>query len=114
MKEESILLGSQILDRELIDAEFLPVGKVDDIELDGEPGKPLRVTALLVGPGAWSARLPSFIRWVVEKFGGTRINLIDSASRIQRKSACSATGSVSHRDEGVSWGATHLGVGRRR
>jgi len=36
----------------------VPCGIVDDVELEGESGGELKVTALLVGVGAWAERLP--------------------------------------------------------
>lgn len=58
----------QVLDHEVVDSNDVPCGMVDDIELEGSPGAELRVTALLVGVGAWSDRLPElvgrFVRWM--------------------------------------------------
>jgi sporulation protein YlmC with PRC-barrel domain len=55
-------LGCGLLDLPLIDCDGKCCGIVDDIELRGGPGEPLRVEALLVGPGAYSGRLP---RWAM-------------------------------------------------
>jgi len=76
MKAVALDLVREVLDHELIDVEGVPCGMVDDIELDGEPGKPLRVVALLTGPAVAQARLARWmahlLRWL---FGGrhTRI-----------------------------------------
>ena len=51
------LLGLEVLDRQLIDAEDELCGKVDDLELDSSGGRP-RVTAIVFGPAAWPDRLP--------------------------------------------------------
>jgi sporulation protein YlmC with PRC-barrel domain len=46
----------EILDHEVVDAAGMPCGMVDDVVLDGHPGAPLTIVALLVGPGAWLPR----------------------------------------------------------
>ena len=51
-------LAYGVLDHQLVDSEGRRCGKVDEIELEGKAGAELRVTALLVGPGAWRGRLP--------------------------------------------------------
>jgi hypothetical protein len=55
---EALELVRDLLDHELLDADGRPCGMVDDVELTGRAGGPLRVTGLLVGPSAWGARLP--------------------------------------------------------
>ncbi|MBV9925715.1 MAG: hypothetical protein JOZ96_11910 [Acidobacteria bacterium] len=59
MKDEFLDLVRQVLDHEVVDSNNLPCGMVDDLEVSGGPGGELRVTALLVGAGAWTRRLPS-------------------------------------------------------
>ena len=61
----------ELLDHELIDAQGLPCGVVDDVMLDGAPGRPLHVVALLVGPGAWLRRLPAWAGWLARRVAGT-------------------------------------------
>ena len=43
-------------------------GIADDVEFKGAPGGPLRISALLVGPGAYRGRLPGWMaaiaRWI--------------------------------------------------
>lgn len=58
MSGEPLDLVRDLLDHELLDADGRPCGMVDDVELAGRAGGPLRVVGLLVGPSAWSARLP--------------------------------------------------------
>ncbi|PYS98041.1 MAG: hypothetical protein DMF65_10630 [Acidobacteria bacterium] len=48
----------QVLDHEVVDSNNVPCGMVDDVEVEGEPGGELKVTALLVGVGVWANRLP--------------------------------------------------------
>ena len=56
MTTTSVDAVGEILDHEVIDAEGMPCGMVDDIVLEGRPGAPLAIVALLVGPGAWLRR----------------------------------------------------------
>ena len=56
---EYVDLYRQVLDHALLDADDWMCGTVDDLEVEGGIGEPLRVTALLVGPGAWVPRLPA-------------------------------------------------------
>ncbi|GHG10613.1 hypothetical protein ACFFSH_37505 [Streptomyces filamentosus] len=46
-----------LLDRQVVDGHDRPVCKVDDLELEPDPGGPPRVTAVLVGPAALAPRL---------------------------------------------------------
>jgi hypothetical protein len=60
-----------VLDHEVVDVNDVPCGIVDDVELEGVPGGELKVTALLVGSGAWAERLPRVFEVVAKKiFGG--------------------------------------------
>ena len=71
--QEYLDIVRQVLDHEIVDSNNVPCGMVDDVEVEGEPGGELRVTALLVGAGAWANRLPRLFgaaaKWV---FGGRR------------------------------------------
>jgi hypothetical protein len=49
--------GLELLDRQLVDADGSPAGKVDDLELDERDDGSLVVTAILTGPGALAPRL---------------------------------------------------------
>jgi hypothetical protein len=73
MNDQEIRLRAQILDREVIDSEFFPCGKIDDVEFEGEPGKPLKITAILLGCGVWSKRLPAGLQLLVEKSFGSKV-----------------------------------------
>lgn len=74
--DSPIKLVSQLLDLPLVDAEINYCGVVDDIELEGAPGKPLKLKALLVGPGAYSGRLPRWAMWIVAKIAGDRLTRV--------------------------------------
>jgi sporulation protein YlmC with PRC-barrel domain len=71
-----IKLVSELLDLPLIDSDGKYCGVVDDIELEGSPGKALKVSALLVGPGAYDARLPAWAMPLVRVIAGKRITRI--------------------------------------
>jgi len=58
MKEDYLDIVRQVLDHEVVDVNNVPCGMVDDLVVEGGPGEELRVTALLVGVGAWADRLP--------------------------------------------------------
>jgi sporulation protein YlmC with PRC-barrel domain len=53
-------LVCQLRDLQIVDAEDVHCGTVDDVEFEGKAGGPVRIKALLVGPGSYATRLP---RW---------------------------------------------------
>ena len=71
-KPEFTDLYRQVLDHAVLDADDWLCGVVDDLEVEGDVGEPLRVTALLVGPGAWVPRLPALLSALLPKLAGTR------------------------------------------
>jgi len=70
----TIKLVGQMLDLPLVDKDERWCGIVDDVEFDGRPGGPVRLKALLVGPGAYRGRLPNWAYWLVTRIGGDRIS----------------------------------------
>lgn len=55
-----------LLDRQLVDADGRLVGKVDDLELESDASGALKVSAVLVGPGALGPRFGGQIgSWIV-------------------------------------------------
>lgn len=74
--DDPVKLVSQLLDLPILDKDERWCGIVDDVELSGAPGKEIRVAALLVGPGAYRGRLPTWLYWLVEKVAGNRISRI--------------------------------------
>jgi sporulation protein YlmC with PRC-barrel domain len=68
----SLDLLRDVLDHEMVDVDGVSCGMVDDIELSNTPRGPA-VTALLVGPGAWSPRLPACLDWPVKKLFGRQV-----------------------------------------
>ena len=57
----TIELLRDVLDHDLVDVDGVRCGMVDDIEFDEGPAGAPVVAALLVGPGAWQARLPALV-----------------------------------------------------
>ena len=51
--------GISLLDRQLLDRDGRPCGKVDDCELEASPSGALHVSAILAGPGVLATRLGS-------------------------------------------------------
>ena len=49
-------IALKVLDHQILDCDGRRCGKVDDIDIEGGPGEPARVTAILVGPGVWPQR----------------------------------------------------------
>jgi len=57
-EEDEFTANDLLLDRELIDCNGMPAGRVDDLELsDPAPGEPPVLTALLCGSTAFGPRL---------------------------------------------------------
>jgi sporulation protein YlmC with PRC-barrel domain len=70
---DPVKLVSQLLDLPIVDKDEHWCGIVDDVELEGEAGKQLRVKSLLVGPGAYERRMPAAVYWMVRKVAGDRM-----------------------------------------
>jgi sporulation protein YlmC with PRC-barrel domain len=100
MKQHYLDIVRQVLDHEVVDSNNVPCGMVDDLELEGGPGEELRVTALLVGPGAWTKRLPSAFEGLARLVFGAR------ATRVPWSEVESVTERVKLKSE-----AEELGLG---
>ena len=70
---DPVKLVSQLLDLPIVDKDGRWCGVVDDVEFEGAPGKEMRVKALLVGPGAYSGRMPGWLFWITRKIAGDRM-----------------------------------------
>ena len=98
MNHEIVDLVRSVLDHEIVDADGVPCGMVDDVELSGGPGTTLKVAALLTGPGVWTERLPRVVRRLARAVVGrqqSRIAWSEVASagdRIQLKSTAEELG----------------------
>jgi hypothetical protein len=53
---ETIDLGLQLVDHQLLDSHGRRCGNADDLALAGGPGEKLEVVAILSGPGVWRSR----------------------------------------------------------
>jgi sporulation protein YlmC with PRC-barrel domain len=62
MREDHFDVAYRLLDAELVDSEGRRCGRVDDVEIEGTPGGPAEITAILSGPGTWAQRLPRPLR----------------------------------------------------
>ena len=65
-------LVRDVLDHAVVDSDGVPCGMVDDVELDCEPGRPLEIIALLMGPGSWQRRLPRWAAYLARQLFGAR------------------------------------------
>jgi sporulation protein YlmC with PRC-barrel domain len=72
---DSIDLGLNLLDHQLLDAEGRRCGKVDDLALEGGPGEELQLAAILSGPGVWRARAGLIGRAAAWLGGGGRVRI---------------------------------------
>jgi len=65
----------EVLDHEVVDADGVSCGIVDDLEFrSGERGPEL--VALLLGPGAWAPRLPALFALAVQAvFGHAKVGV---------------------------------------
>lgn len=66
MRRDTVDLGLNLLDRQLLDSEGKNCGNIDDLEFEiGDSGVPV-LTNILVGPGALGRALGGFIgRWMI-------------------------------------------------
>lgn len=74
--DSPIKLVSELLDLPLFDIDGKYCGIVDDVEMSGGPGEALELKALLVGPGAYTGRLPGWAMWLVKKVAGDRLTRV--------------------------------------
>lgn len=72
MKEKYLDVVRMVLDRQLLDSNYVECGKVADLELEGGPGE-LRLVAVLTGPGVAIDRLPRMLRALTGKLLGRRV-----------------------------------------
>ena len=66
-------LVGEVRDLQIVDRDGLKCGIADDLELEGEPGGPLKIKAILVGPGAWTGRLPGWVLAIVGRIAGRQV-----------------------------------------
>ena len=73
---DPLKLVAELLDLPIEDKDGRYCGIVDDVELAGSAGKEMRLAALLVGPGAYEGRMPSWLFWIIRKVAGDRITRV--------------------------------------
>jgi len=71
----TIDLGLLLVDHQLLDSEERRCGNVDELALEGGPGEPLEVVAILSGPGALRARGGRTGRFVAWLGGGRKVRI---------------------------------------
>ena len=77
---DDVLLDKQVLDHQLLDCHGRRCGNVDDLELEGRPGEPLVVAAILSGPGEFRTRLGQVgrpVAWLLERLFGRGVTRIE-------------------------------------
>lgn len=67
MNREPLSIAHRLLDEQILDCDGRRCGRVDDIELRGNPP---RITALLVGEGLYPRRLPARLRGLARRLAG--------------------------------------------
>ncbi len=82
------------MDHQLVDKDGRRCGKVDDLALEGNPGEPLEVTAILAGPSVWPQRAGWIGRYAEAVAAGGRVRVpwsevkgLDAGGVLLRKSA---------------------------
>jgi hypothetical protein len=75
VNENYLDVARLVLDHQLLDANYVECGKVDDVELSGGVGR-LEVTALVTGPGAAAGRLPRLLRGLARILLGARVTRV--------------------------------------
>lgn len=105
MSASTFDLVRDVLDHEIVDADELPCGVVDDVELAIDERGRTTVVALLVGPGARQARVWRWAAWLMRRaFGArrTRVAWADVAAlgqrvRLARPAAALGLGTIERR-----------------
>ena len=69
MRTRTVALGLDLLDRQVVDCDGRPVGKVDDLELSETGTGTIEVTALLLGPQALGRRVGGVIGRTMDGIG---------------------------------------------
>jgi sporulation protein YlmC with PRC-barrel domain len=65
--DDPIFVAHRLLDEQILDSEGRRCGRVDDIELQGNPP---RISALLVGEALYPRRLPRRLRPLARRLAG--------------------------------------------
>jgi hypothetical protein len=73
---QSLKLVGEVRDLQIVDKHDHNCGICDDVEFEGGASGPLRITALLVGPGAIQPRLPRWLAAICGRVLGSRLTRI--------------------------------------
>jgi hypothetical protein len=68
MNQDYLDMVRQVLDRQVIDSNHIPCGKVDNLEIQGQ-----KIMAILMGNGIASERLPELAAWFSRLVFGTGV-----------------------------------------
>jgi sporulation protein YlmC with PRC-barrel domain len=68
-------ISLHVLDHQLLDKNGRRCGNVDDLAIEGGPGEPPEVVAILVGPGYWGQRAGWIGRLAGWIGGGARVSV---------------------------------------
>jgi len=91
-------LAGEVRDLQIVDADGVHCGIADDLEFEGEPGRPLRVRSILVGPGACERRLSGWLAALVRRIFG------DSVVRVPWNEVKHITGRITLKRSGTVYG----------
>ena len=75
-RQGSLKLVGEVRDLQIVDASGKRCGIADDIEFEGGVGGSLKVSALVVGPGAYASRLPRWIFWLMKISVGAHVTKV--------------------------------------
>lgn len=97
MKRAVLDLMREVLDHEIVDADGVTCGMVDDIAFEHDRRGVPRPAYLLVGAGAWNTRLPAVIavQWRKLHRGVVRVawsEVTDISEVVRLRSSASALG----------------------
>ena len=98
MREDRFDVAYRLLDDDLVDPDGRRCGRVDDLEIEGGPGEPSHIAAIVCGPGAWSRRLPRRLGNLIEVlFGSDTLRIpwsevADLTEVVNLKKPCDAVG----------------------
>jgi sporulation protein YlmC with PRC-barrel domain len=109
-RDDPIFIAHRLLDEQILDSEGRRCGRVDDLELRGNPP---RVAALLVGNGLYPRRLPRRLRGLARRLSGPErwganalrvpweeVDEVDAAIHLRRKAEEVGLG---HGDDPEDW-----------
>jgi hypothetical protein len=108
VNENHLDVVRMVLDHQLLDANYIECGKVEDVELSGGVGR-LEVTGLVTGPGAAAERLPGLLRGLAKRLLGARVTRVPweevliITSQVKLKSRASNLGLATEEERAARW-----------